>query len=293
MNRGSCSTADGPVNRVARSLPPHMQTALCTLLAVVALLCTGCSSIGPTRLQERPDFARHFSEAGAVGTFVLFDAGENRYLVHNVGRARQRFIPASTFKVLNSLVALETRVVADTLESFEWDGLVRSVPQWNRDQTLATAFENSVVWTYQRIAREIGEERMRDYVRRAAYGNESIEGGIDKFWLTGDLRVSPMEQVDFLRRLHERRLPFSERTVDLVEGIMVESRGPGYVLRGKSGLAEAADTDVGWYVGYVVHSAAGGGGTYYFALEIDVTSPNHVAARRSIAYAILGDLGLL
>ena len=181
----------------------------------------------------------------------------------------------------------------NTVAVFEWDGVERSVASWNGDHTLATAFENSVVWAYQEIARRIGEDRMRDYVGRAGYGNADIGGGIDRFWLTGDLRISPMEQVVFLEQLHERRLPFSGRTMDLVEGIMVEERGPGYVLRAKTGLANGTPADIGWYVGYVVREDAGGERPYYFALQMDVERSEQIRARRSIARAILKDLGLL
>jgi beta-lactamase class D len=192
-------------------------------------------------------------------------------------------------KIFNSLVALETEAVSDTSAIFEWDGTERSIPNWNRDQTLATAFENSAVWVYQDIARRIGEDRMLAHIQRAGYGNQDIGGGIDLFWLTGQLRISPMEQIDLLRTLHERTAPFSERTMDLVEGIMVEERGANYVLYGKSGLADGDPADVGWYVGYVVR----GDTTYYFALQMDVTRPDHIAARRTIARSILADLGIL
>lgn len=240
-------------------------------------------------IEERDDFAEHFRTAGVTGTFVLYDPSDGRYLVHDSARAHERFIPASTFKVLNSLIALETRAVADTSTVIAWEGIERTIGAWNRDHTLATAFEYSVVWYYQILARRVGERRMQDYVSRAGYGNEDIGGGIDVFWLTGDLRISPVEQVAFLQRLHERQLPFSRRTMESVEGIMVEKRGPNYVLHGKSGWAESEPADVGWYVGYAVRE----GQPYYFALNMDVERPGQGPARRAIAQAILADLGLM
>ncbi|NNE47830.1 MAG: class D beta-lactamase [Rhodothermales bacterium] len=266
-----------------------MRSILPISLLALTLLGDGCTTSRRATSVERPDFKKYFSEAGVTGTFVLYDPAARRYLVHNPDRARERFIPASTFKVLNSLVALETGVVADTTTVFEWDGVERSIPQWNRDHTLATAFESSTVWVYQELSRRIGAVRMQDHVGRAGYGNANIGGGIDQFWLSGDLRISATEQVNFLQRLHERRLPFSERTVDLVEGIMVEGRGPDHVLHGKSGWADGIPADIGWYVGYVVRDDR----TYYFALNIDIERAKQGAARRGIARAILVDLGLL
>jgi beta-lactamase class D len=72
----------------------------------------------PLRFQEEPAFGRLFEEAGATGTLVVLDPARSRVLVHDSVRARERFIPASTFKVANALVALETGAVADTLEPF-------------------------------------------------------------------------------------------------------------------------------------------------------------------------------
>jgi beta-lactamase class D len=264
-------------------------------ISVIALTSLGaaCHSSQSTNIEARSAFGRYFHDAGAVGTFVLYDSAEGTYRVYDLDRANQRFVPASTYKILNSLIALETGLVSDTVSGFVWDGVERSIPQWNRDHTLASAFEFSVVWVYQEIARDIGESRMRDFITRTGYGNQDIRGGIDTFWLSGDLRISAMEQINFLRRLHERSLPFSERTVNLVEGIMVEERGPGYVLHAKSGLADGAPHDVGWYVGFVTRTDAVGSRTYFFALQMDVDTADQIALRRDIARSILTDLDIL
>ncbi|MDX1740226.1 MAG: class D beta-lactamase [Rhodothermales bacterium] len=279
-----------------RSMEPRgfvRRIAIGVTVFALAGVAASCRQSPPSSVEERPDFGHYFEAAGTAGTFVLYDPTEEKYLAHDLERANQRFIPASTFKILNSLIALETGVVADTLDLFEWDGVERSVGQWNRDHTLATAFEYSVVWVYQRIAREIGESRMRDFVMRSGYGNADIDGGIDTFWLAGDLRISPMEQIRFLRRLHERSLPFAERSIDIVEGIMVEDRGPGYVLYAKSGLADETPHDVGWYVGFVTGSDSSESRTYYFALEMDIDTADQISSRRGIARSILADLDIL
>ena len=278
----------------------------CGALPLLGAACTpaeaptvSSAAVPPERpaapaLEERPDFARAFQEAGVTGTFVLYDPQAARVLVHDSSRARERFLPASTFKIPHSLIALETGAVADTAEVFWWDGTERSVAAWNRDHTLATAFEHSVVWAYQDVARRIGDGQMAAHVGRMGYGNGSIGGGIDRFWLTGDLRISALEQVRFIQRLHERRLPFSERTLALVEGLMIERRGPDTVLRGKTGWADRSATDpelvdIGWYVGFVVRE----GKPTYFALNVDLERPEQAAMRRALAQTILQKRGLL
>lgn len=243
--------------------------------------------IGPKGplFEEGQDFARYFEEERAVGTFVLYDPESNRYRIHDIDRAKEPFIPASTFKIANSLIALETGAVPDTSTVLSWDGQERSISSWNRDHSMTTAFPNSVVWFYQELARRIGEERMQDYVNRMSYGNSNIDGGIDLFWLTGNLRISAMEQVDLLVRLSKDDLPFSKSTLDAVKDIMIEERGEEYVLRAKTGWAG----EVGWYVGYIER----GEQSYYFALNIDMDRMEQAASRKDIAKAIMKDLGLL
>ena len=62
--------------------------------------------------------------------------------------AEQGHIPASTFKIPNTLIALEEGVIKDQFEVIKWDGVVRQYAPWNADQTLATAFSRSCVWCY-------------------------------------------------------------------------------------------------------------------------------------------------
>ena len=235
------------------------------------------------------EFADVFSRAGVTGTFVLYDPETRRYRMHDPDRAQTRFIPASTFKIPNSLIALELGIIPDTSTVLEWDGVERSVPAWNRDHSMTSAIRSSVVWFYQELARRTGEDRMREWLRRIGYGNADIGGGIDTFWLTGDLRISALEQIDFLERLRESSLPFSESSMSDVRDILVETRADDFVLRAKTGWASTDSVDVGWYVGYVERAD----GVHYFALNMDITEPSQQVHRRQIAHDILRDLRLI
>ena len=240
---------------------------------------------------EREDFGRYFQEEGVIGTLLIYDLKADRFLVHNSKRAQEGFIPASTFKIANSMIALETGSMADTSTVLEWDGKERGVEVWNQDHSMTTAFRNSVVWYYQEAARRIGENRMQNYVRRMNYGNADIGGAaIDQFWLEGDLRISASEQIDLLRKLYRSDLPFSEETLAKVKGIMVEERGQTdsgerYVLRSKTGWAQ----EIGWYVGYV----ESGGRPYFFALNMDMPNVEQAPIRKRIVRAALNALGLI
>lgn len=235
--------------------------------------------------QERPDFNKYFQKAGVKGTFLLYDLNQNRYLVYSRQRANSRIVPASTYKILNSLIALETGVVRDENEVIKWDGVKRDFPVWNKDQTMRTAIKDSVVWFYQELARRIGQQRMQSYINLADYGNRNISGGIDRFWLDGGLRITPKEQIDFLVKLYQNNLPFSQRSISIVKDIIVNEKTNDYVLRGKTGWQK----QVGWYVGYLER----GSDVYFFAINMDIAKPEDAKARVAITKSILQDLGLM
>ena len=132
-----------------------------------------------------PELEKYFQ--GFKGAFVLYDFNKNQYIRFNPERCAEQFIPASTFKIMNSLIGLETGVIPDENYVIKWDGTHYDVPSWNQDHTLKTAIQNSVVWYYQELARRVGSEKMQYYVDAAQYGNQNISGQIDNFWLEGGL----------------------------------------------------------------------------------------------------------
>ena len=116
-------------------------------------------------------------------------------------RAEARVPAGLDVQIPNSLIALETGVVADADSTmFPWDKVVRDFDAWNQDHTLRTAFKASAVPVYQDIARKIGPGwTVQQYVNAFDYGNRDIGGApIDTFWLNGNLRISALQQIDFL-----------------------------------------------------------------------------------------------
>ncbi|MBV9531265.1 MAG: class D beta-lactamase, partial [Bradyrhizobium sp.] len=195
-------------------------------------------------------------------------------------------------KIPNSLIALETGVVEDPdKDVFKWDGITRPIEAWNKDHTLRTAIAASAVPVYQEIARRIGEPRMQKYVDLFEYGNRDIGGGIDQFWLTGNLRIDPVQQIDFLDRLRRGVLPISRRSQDLVKDILPASRVGDSVIRYKSGLlgAERGQPSLGWMVGW----SAKGSAQTVFALNMDCREPRHIADRMTLTQACLREIGAI
>ena len=249
-----------------------------------------------TELELR-DFSPIFKKANVQGTFVLVDGQTGRTLRYNPERAQKRFLPASTYKIPNSLIAMETGVATGPDFTLKWNSTVAPRQSWwptvwGQDHTLKTALPNSVVWYYQELARRVGPERMQSYVDRFRYGNQNITGGIDRFWLTGGLRISAEEQVDFLRRFYSGKLGVSERTTRTVKELLVLEQTPQYRLSGKTGWAGLGDPsvpEVGWFVGYLERDER----VHFFAINIDIMKNEDAAARLSVTKAILRDLGLI
>lgn len=237
------------------------------------------------RWETRAELQRHFAELGTAGTLTLLDTRSHRWIASDSVRAFQAFLPASTFKIPMTLIALETGAAADENEPFKWDGKQRWVDAWNRDQTLASAYQVSAVWAFQSLARKIGQPTVQQYVRDFRYGNAMAGPVGDRFWLDGDLRISAVGQIEFLRRLHDRALPLSDRTYDIARRVMLREQGPGWRMYAKTGWADDARPPIGWLVGWVEQDRDPR--PVYFALNLDMTDPAFAPKRETIVKQVL------
>lgn len=236
---------------------------------------------------ERVEWKEIFSELDAEGTIVVADEREmsRGLFVFNSERAAKRFSPASTFKIPHALFALDAGVVADEFQVVPWDGKKRSYEAWNRDQTLRSSMRHSVVWVYQTFEKAIGEAKEREYMEKVGYGNADPTGEAP-FWVEGNLRISALEQIDFLQRLYRNDLPFSLSAQRLVKDVMINEAGRDWILRAKTGWSGT----IGWWVGWVEHPE----GSVFFALNID--TPNRtddLFKREAIARKVLESLDAL
>lgn len=268
-----------------------MSITLRSLVPCACSLLVASSCLAQDKKETRDDFKTLFDSFKVEGSFALYDLKNDSYVFCNEAQFMQPFIPASTFKICNSLIGLETGVIKDENFVIPWDGVVRQVVEWNKDQDMKSAFKNSTVPYYQELARRVGGKRMKYWLNKTKYGNADTSGGIDKFWLTGGLRITPEQQIKFLVRLYRNDLPFSMRTTDIVKRIMIAQDTTGYVLRAKTGWSEQDKKSIGWYVGYLETAA----GTYFFSTCIqcvDSENPDFVRARKEITTDILKSLKL-
>ena len=264
--------------------------ALGILAGAAVLPAKALANYAPPRGEIRSDLARLFAAAGTAGTFVGYKVDDYLVISSDSDRSGEARLPASTFKIANSVIALETGAVGDPdKDVFKWDGVKHDNEAWNRDHTLRSAIAVSAFPVYQEIARRIGPERMQKYVDTLDYGNRNIGGGIDWFWVRGDLRIDPVQQVDFVDRLRRGVLPVSKRAQDLVRDILPVTKVGDAVIRAKTGLTDREHGSLGWLVGW----AEKGSVNTVFALNLDVREPRHIADRMTISQACLAAIGAI
>jgi beta-lactamase class D len=201
-------------------------------------------------IQVQQQFQSVFDKRGRTGCCLTQAAGEDAIFGCGITRASVRRRPMSTFKVINSLIALETGAI-DTSEEIDWDG----GPAWSNAlktrMNLSKALSGSALWFFQILARRIGATRYRRYLTQCGYGNAECEGAIDSFWLNGSLLISPLEQLKFVSRLADSELPFSRSVVLAVQQMLIVESGAEGVLRAKTGYADSNGEHFGWFIGYL------------------------------------------
>ncbi|MCY7352789.1 MAG: class D beta-lactamase [Cytophagaceae bacterium] len=248
------------------------------------------------KITER-NFKKYFDEYGVKGSFLLFDLKRNQYVAYDDVRCREGFLPASTFKIPNTVIGLETGVIADTSFVIKWDGVKRGISAWNRDHTLASAMRVSAVPYYQELARRVGVKRYQKILPKLKFGQMDAQANnVDRFWLEGRSRITQYEQIDFLKRLYLNELPVSRRSMDLTKDILLLDEKPGYKLWGKTGWSndskDPSHANNGWFVGWLQHE----GNTCFFAINVDFMGEDtarFVASRRGIAEKILREMKLM
>ena len=184
------------------------------------------------------------------GAILIFDHHAQIYYSNDFKWSKRGFLPASTFKIPNSIIALETGVVENENTLLLWDGNDHWLDIWEQDLQFKQAFHYSCVPCYQEIARKVGRTRMEEYLSRLDFG-EIVVDSIDHFWLQGQSRISPEQQIDFLKRLYFSELEISSRTDSILKNMIVIEEKNGYRLSGKTGWSVQGGENNGWFVGYL------------------------------------------
>ncbi len=256
------------------------------------LLLVGCT---PNNVDVNNDLGKHFEKNNAKGCFALLDNGTGNITVFNLERYRDSaYLPASTFKIVNALVGLQTGRISSDSMVIPWDGRQREIAAWNKDLTMYEAFRVSSVPYFQEVARRIGKDTMQYWLDSLSYGSKKISAAIDTFWLDGSLTITPDEQLGLVKRLYFNQLPFHKINMEFVKRAMLMEDKPEYKLAyktGWSGWDEARQKHLGWIIGWVEENRH----PYFFVLNLESNNKdfNMTEARLNILKGILDELGFL
>jgi beta-lactamase class D len=260
-----------------------------TILAFTVLAGLPLDALADEIIQ-REDMRDALTRTGVDGAFAGYDVVSGRLYIVNAPRAQKRLNPASTFKIANSLIALETGVVRDENEIISYHSETQPLlKEWARDMSMRDAIKLSNVPIYQELARRIGLARYHDWLTRLSYGNAEIGMVVDRFWLDGPLTISAVEEARFVAALAQQKLPMSDRSQTIVRDILKFETIGDRTIYAKTGWCRSCQPQIGWWVGWVENR----GSVFAFALNIDIVSLDDLEKRIPITKDLLSKLGVI
>lgn len=226
---------------------------------------------------------------GYNGSFVFYDAAEDSWQIYNKEYAATRISPASTFKIYSALFSLESGIITPEQSLIPWNGQNYMYDLWNADQTLESAMQNSVTWYFQALDQQASLSSIKKYIQEIGYGNQLVEGDISSYWINLSLKISPIEQVEMLKKLYYNQFGFSPENIKAVkDSICLYSTDDG-TLSGKTGTEEVNGHNTsGWFIGYIEKDNH----TYFFATNIQNKKLASGPLATELTFSILSDLEL-
>jgi len=216
---------------------------------------------------------------------ILIESFDSNFRYQYMVDDKESFIPASTFKIPNTLIMLQEGLIKDLHEVIKWDGKEREYAFWNKDQNLKSAFQYSCVWCYQYYASKIGDEKYRAYLRKFDYGNFLTGNDVTRFWLDGELRISVNDQINFLRKVYKEELPIKKKHIKTLKNIMLSEEHHNYKVWSKTGWSGKD----GWYVGYLTR----GNKTWFFANHIEIRHKSDLKFRKKLTIEAFKALNII
>lgn len=246
----------------------------------------------------RDDFKKYFDNCGADGSIIVYDIENRKRIVSDTTGIEMETLPASTFKIINLLIALETKTIKDENEIIAWIGSTDTVkygyrPEIYHDMPVKEAFEVSAGWVFIELAKKIGKDKYKEYLAKCKYGNNNLSQKETDFWNFGDFAISPKNQVEFLHSLYQEKLPFSKQNMNIVKRVMLTEQTPEYTIRAKTGWTRENNINTGWWTGYIETKR----GTYIFATRLlqdrSLNRSDFGSCRKDITKKVLGDLEII
>ncbi|CAH0343928.1 BlaR1 family beta-lactam sensor/signal transducer [Bacillus sp. CECT 9360] len=234
------------------------------------------------------DYSSFFDELS--GSAVLYDSKMQQYTIYNKDESTTRFPPASTYKIFSGLFGLESGIITRGNSQMTWDGTLHPYEEWNQDQDLFSAMENSTTWYFQNLDQQMGKKKLLNYFKQINYGNVDLSGNLTNYWLDEDsLKISPVEQVDLMKKFYNNEFAFEQSHIETVKDSLLLEESNGNLLSGKTGTAVINEENVaGWFVGYVETVD----NTFFFAVHIQGEEQAGGSSAAKIALSILEQEGI-
>ena len=237
------------------------------------------------------------------GSFVFYDFKQDKYFISNDSICNLRYPAYSTFKIASSLIALDMGIAKNEFYTIQYDSIKYPLPEkmkknnffkhWFNDHTLKTALQYSVNWYFIELGEQIGNDNMADYMEKLAYGNQIVSSGTEQAWYNGQLKISALEQVEFIKNiLNQNYKGISKDAQRIIAQLFPEELENNYALYSKTGTGEIGnDRSVYWDIGYLKTKE----NNYAFALNIFENNANNVPwkKRMEMVQKIFADLGLI
>jgi beta-lactamase class D len=244
----------------AKNFPLSMRSLFVFLLIFIV-------SCSPNNVTIDNSLKKYFDENKVEGCFALLDNGTGQFTMYNLARYRDsNYLPASTFKIVNSLIGLQTGKIVNDSMVIPWDGIKRWNDDWNKDLNMYNAFRVSAVPYYQEVARRIGKDTMQFWLDTLHYGTTKINSKIDSFWLDNSLKIKPDEELGLVKDLYYNKLPFFESYQETVKRAMLFENNANYRLSYKTGWGFTEQGhSLGWIVGWIEENNH----PFFFVLNIE------------------------
>lgn len=221
------------------------------------VLLAGCAAKSPSKETSSLE-----PFAGKKGCFLLYNMKSNQFEKEIGGETcHEQFSASSTFKVPLSVMAFDAGVLKDENQILKWDGKKKMLPAWEKDHNAKTWMKESVVWFSQRLTPKIGMKKFKKYLKDFKYGNQDVEmkNGLTESWLLRPneraLKISPYEQVEFMKKLWRNELPASPKAQEITRELTyLETSSKGFKLNGKTGsnfYDEKRTIRLGWFIAHV------------------------------------------
>ena len=250
-------------------------------LSLLAFLLISLFACSPDNVTEDPNLKELFDKNGFQGSFGLFDNGKGSFIIYNLHQFTDSlYSPASTFKIVNSLIGLETGVVADSSSLIQNDpeaesrkqGFATGRSECDTILTMAQAFRRSCPNYYRELAQKLGVKTMQHYLDTLGYARkkskfEVTPKNLTQFWLNNELKVTADEQLGLMKKLYFDQLPFQKRSQRILRGMMLQEETLTYKLGFKTGTTDSNITgkEIGWLVGWIEENKH----LFFFTLQVE------------------------